>query len=246
MSIRHAALAILTALATTAMAALATTAMAAHGGEKIIAIAGSSAAQAYGNTDGRKIFGWGEVMQDFFMDAKVMNFAQSGWSTKMFIDRGRWDKLLAAKPHYILMNIGANDSKKGEHRYTDPDGQYKRNLRRFAADAEAIGAEIIFVTLNQRLIFDKQGKVRAPDRIPYTKAMKEVAAELKKTCVDLATMHSGLLESLGEERARYLFRINDDGKLDRSHYSRPGAIRMAEMIAASLRHSDSGIKQFLR
>jgi len=237
MSTRHTAAAILLALAA---------AMSACGAEKTIAIAGSSAAQAYGSTDGRKIFGWGEVMQDFFADAKVVNFARSGWSTKMFIDRGRWQELLATKPDYILMNIGANDSKKDEGRYTDPDGQYKRNLRRFAAEADAIGAEIIFVTLNQRLIFDKAGKVRAPDRIPYTKAMKEVAAERKKACVDLAAMHTALLESLGKERATYLFRIKDDGTLDRSHYSRPGAIRLAEMVAAGLRRSNSGIKQHLR
>jgi len=237
MTTKHAAIAILVALATT---------MVIHGQEKTIAIAGSSAAQAYGSTDGRKIFGWGEVMQDFFADAKVVNFARSGWSTKMFIDRGRWQELLAAKPDYILMNIGANDSKKGEARYTDPDGQYKRNLRRFAAEADAIGAEIIFVTLNQRLIFDKAGKVRAPDRIPYTKAMKEVATERKKPCVDLSAMHTALLESLGEERATYLFRIKNDGTLDRSHYSRPGAIRLAEMVAAGLRRSDSAIKQHLR
>jgi lysophospholipase L1-like esterase len=217
-----------------------------HAGETVIAIAGSSAAQSYGNTDGRKIFGWGEGMQDFFVDAKVVNFAQAGWSTKMFIERGRWQKLLDAKPDYILMNIGANDAKAGEGRYTAPDGEYRDNLRRFAADAEKIGAEIIFVTLNQRLIFDKEGKARAPDRIPYTKAMKEVAAELGKDCIDLSAMHSALLESLGEKQATYLFRIKDDGTLDRSHYSRPGAIRLAEMIAAGLRQANSDLKQHLR
>ncbi|MBT3380925.1 MAG: hypothetical protein HN742_16045 [Lentisphaerae bacterium] len=231
------------AMATIAAFAAAVTS---YGEEPVIAIAGSSAAQSYGSTDGRKIFGWGEVMQDFFAGAKVVNFAQSGWSTKMFIDRGRWDELLAAKPAYVLMNIGANDSKEGEWRHTDADGEYMRNLRRFAADAEAIGAEIIFVTLNQRLIYDKEGKVRAKDRIPYTAAMEKVAGELGKTCVDLSGMHSELLESLGEEAATYLFRINDEGKLDRSHYSRPGAIRMAEMVAAGLRNSDSSIKQHLR
>ena len=76
--------------------------------------------------------------------------------------------------------------------------------------------------------------------------MKEVAAEQKKTCVDLSAKHSALLESLGEEGAVYLFRINDDGKLDRSHYSRPGAIRLAEIVATGLRRSNSSIKQYLR
>jgi lysophospholipase L1-like esterase len=221
-------------------------ALSSHGREPVIAIAGSSAAQGYGNTDGRKIFGWGEVMQDFFVGTKVVNFAQGGWSTKMFLARGRWQELLEAKPDYILMNIGANDAKPGEGRYTDPNGEYKANLRRFAADAEKIGAEIIFVTLNQRLVFDKEGKVRAADRIPYTKAMKEVAAELGKDCIDLSGMHSALLESLGERNATYLFRIRDDGTLDRSHYSRPGAIRLAEMIASGLRRGTSDLKRYLR
>ncbi|NLF17242.1 MAG: hypothetical protein GX595_08290 [Lentisphaerae bacterium] len=227
-------------------AALVATTVALAEDPPIIAIAGSSAAQAYGNTDGRKIFGWGEVMQDFFAEARVMNFARSGWSTRWFIDRGAWDELLAAKPRYILMGLGANDSKRDETRYTDPDGDYRRNLRRFAADAEAIGAQIIFITLNQRLVFDADGKVQAKDRAPYSQVMKEVAAEVKAPCIDLATMHAELLESLGEAGATYLFRINDDGTLDRSHYSRPGAIRLAEMIAAGLRRSDSEIRHLLR
>jgi lysophospholipase L1-like esterase len=211
-----------------------------------IAVAGSSAAQSYGNTDGRLIFGWGEVMQDFIKDAKVVNFARSGYSTKMFIDRGNWDKLIASKPDYILMNIGANDSKPGEHRHTEADGEYKQNLRKFAEDAKKINAEIIFITLNQRLYFNKEGKAISADRVAYTKAMKEIAAELNKTCIDLSSKHSELLESLGKEKARYLFRVKKDGTLDKSHYSRPGAIRLAEIIAAGLKDSDSKIKAYLR
>lgn len=76
--------------------------------------------------------------------------------------------------------------------------------------------------------------------------MKQVANELGKTCIDLSAMHSALLESLGEETATYLFRVQDDGALDRSHYSRPGVIRMAEMIAKGLRDSGSSLKKYLR
>jgi lysophospholipase L1-like esterase len=217
-----------------------------HAEEVKIAIAGSSAAESYGNSDGRLIFGWGELMQDFFIDAEIVNFARGGYSTKKFFDRGNWHELIASKPDFILMNLGANDSKPDEERYTDPDGQYKRNLHKFATDADEIGAEIIFITLNERLQFHENGKVFAEDRVPYTQAMKEVAAELNLTCVDLSAKHSELLESLGEEGARYLFRLRTDGTLDISHYSRPGAIRLAEMIAAGLKNSDSKIKQYLR
>jgi hypothetical protein len=89
------------------MATLATAAFS-GAGEVKIAVAGSSAAQGYDNTDGRLIFGRGEMIQDFFTGATVENFALGGYSTKMFIERGNWQKRLGSKPDFTLRKRGSH------------------------------------------------------------------------------------------------------------------------------------------
>lgn len=43
----------------------------------------------------RLIYGWGEVFSEYFNHrVKILNFAISGYSSKSFIDRGKWEKAM--------------------------------------------------------------------------------------------------------------------------------------------------------
>ena len=93
-------------------------------------------------------------MGDYFKsNVKVLNFAVSGYSTVTFRSRGKWDQLLKAKPDYVFMTLGANDTP-GKKHPSKAETTYKDNLRRYAAEAKAIGAKVIFVTINQSLVRD--------------------------------------------------------------------------------------------
>src|SRR4051812_44690800 len=64
--------------------------------------------------------GWGigfaKAMND---QAEVTNFAKGGRSSKSFIDEGHWQKVLDAKPDYVLIQFGHNDQPgKGPERET--------------------------------------------------------------------------------------------------------------------------------
>lgn len=222
-----------------------------------VALVGSSACESYGKKDPKLIFGWGEVIGDFFTpDVKIMNFAKSGRSSKSFQAEGRWDKVIAAKPDYILMTIGANDAKiKDPKRYTNPETEYRANLMKFLSDSQKIGAKMIFVTINQALCYDKKtnravfnsdGKVFRKDREPYNKVIREVAAKTGTPCLELAKAQSKKLEDMGEAEAGKLYRIiPKTGKVDPSHTNLSGAKLIAGIIVEELAKSNSPLKKYI-
>ena len=77
--------------------------------------------------------GWGQMLPDFLTpEATVVNHARGGTSTKSFRALGLWDRVLAEKPDYVLIQFGHNDQPgKGPDRETDPAGSYRENLRQF-------------------------------------------------------------------------------------------------------------------
>lgn len=218
----------------------------------VVALAGSSACQTYNSKDPKLIWGWGEVIGKYFKpNVKVLNFAVSGRSTKSFRAQGHWARLLKSKPDYIFMTLGANDTP-GKPAATDAKTVYRENLRRYAAEAEKAGAKIIFVTLNQSLrrdpktnkaVFFKEGALRK-DRVPYSQAMREVAAELNKPCLELFDSQRKIFEAMGEEEAGKLYRFLPNGKIDASHTNKAGAELLAKIIITELRKSSSPLKEY--
>lgn len=232
-----------------------------------VALAGSSACQSYArglrpkemaklkadkSREHEFIFGWGEFIGQYFTsNVEVLNFAISGRSTKTFITGGNWAKLLKSKPDYILMTLGANDTPPKKQSTDIPT--YKNNLRRFAADAKAIGAKMIFVTINQALarspknvvVFRSHGPW-VKGRVPYSQAMREVAKELNLPCLELAENQRKVYEAMGEKAAGALYCIRATGKMDASHTNKAGAELIAKIIITELRKSNSDLKKYTK
>ena len=212
-----------------------------------VALACSSACEGYrdsynSDSDPRRVWGWGEVLPGYFSsNVKILNFAKSGRSTVTFRSQGYWAKLLESKPDYVIMALGANDSKKGP-KYTDPATTYKDNLRRFYKEAEAIGAKTIFVTMNQSMVRGKddkphfnKGKVMRKDRIPYSQAVIEVAKEFNAPCIDLFTEQAKAMELIGEEECAKFYCIKRESNTwDPSHTNIMGAHLLANIIATEM------------
>ena len=213
-----------------------------------VALACSSACEGYRDSynedsDPRRVWGWGEVLPGYLSsNVKILNFAKSGRSTVSFRAQGYWTKLLESKPDYVIMALGANDSKKGP-KYSEPNTSYKENLRRFYKEAEAIGAKTIFVTVNQSMSrgkddmphFNKDGKVMRKDRAPYAQAMIEVAKEFNAPCIDLFTAQAKAMELIGEaECAKYYCIKRGSNTWDPSHTNIMGAHLLANIIATEM------------
>lgn len=212
-----------------------------------VALACSSACEGYRQNpdedcDPRRVWGWGEVIGGYFTNnVKILNFGKSGRSTVSFRTEGWWDKLLASKPDYVIMALGANDSKEGKH-YSDAGTTFKENLRRFYKEAEAIGAKTIFVTLNQSMFRSKDdkpvfrnGKVMREDRIPYSQSIRDVAKEFNAPCLELFVEQAKAMEQIGEEECAKFYciqRLSD--RYDPSHTNIMGAHFLANIIATEL------------
>ena len=84
--------------------------------------------------------GWGQGLELFVKEGVlIFNHAENGRSTKSFIDEGRFDKILKdlKKGDYVICSFGHNDEKKYDPlRYTDPFGEYQKNLGYFAKEVE--------------------------------------------------------------------------------------------------------------
>lgn len=213
----------------------------AHGGEKVkIALAGDSTVANY--KPGDNIAGWGQVIRLFLNDnCEVENLAVGGRSSKTFIEEGRWGKLLAGKPQFVLIQFGHNDSHgKDKPESTAAGGNYKDFLRKYADDAKAAAITPVFITPMHRRTFDKSGALTVELK-PYADAMKEVAAEKGVFCIDLYESSGNLLNELGESKAGFLYRPSD-----RTHFSPEGAFKMAWLIANKLKKPESPLKDYCR
>ena len=77
--------------------------------------------------------GWGVgFAKQLTGDIECLNFSQGGRSSRSFINEGHWQKVLDAKPDYILIQFGHNDQPgKGPERETDPTSTYPEFMSRY-------------------------------------------------------------------------------------------------------------------
>ena len=175
--------------------------------------------------------GWGQFVQERFQSSvAVTNLACSGRSTKTFRKEGRWRNTLAAKPDFVLIQFGHNDSHgAGRPEATDAAGDFREYLRQYVDEARAAGATPILVTPMCRRNFGADGKLQ-DILAPYAEAMKAVAAEKKAPVIDLYAASVRLTESMGPARAPE-FASTDK---DRTHFNEKGARAMAEIVLKEL------------
>jgi len=183
--------------------------------------------------------GWGHMLPEFLADGVgVMNEARGGLSTKTF-PRDRWQAILSARPDYVLIQFGHNDSHaRGLPESTDAKTDYKDNLRRFLSEARAAGVEPVLVTPPRRRLFLPNGTL-TNELAPYAEAMKDVARETTTRLIDLHELSRRRYAELGEAGSA-AFTVNKvdqadrPGQDDRTHFTVTGAREMAALVAGEL------------
>lgn len=187
--------------------------------------------------------GWGQFVAAHFQPGsiEVINLAKKGRSTKTFITEGLWAKTLAAKPAYVFIQFGHNDSHASEKpEATNAATDYRVNLRRYIDEARAIGAVPILVTPMVRRTFKPDGKL--DDTLaPYAEAMKIVAAERKVSLIDLHAASWALVEPLGPDAAQQLANKLDD----RTHFNEKGARAMCDLVLHALPAAEPRLAELL-
>lgn len=182
--------------------------------------------------------GWGYGFRRFVTeDVVVTNTAQNGRSSKSFRDEGHWDKALAAKGDYYLIQFGHNDQPgKGPARETDPATTYTANLTRYVDEARAQGGQPILVTSLTRRIFSKTEPGRIASALtPYVKAVKQLAAAKGVPVIDLHASSIAYCEQIGPKRTAAFNFPDQSGKNDTTHLQGEGRVVFARLVVEELR-----------
>jgi lysophospholipase L1-like esterase len=214
-----------------------------------IVLVGDSTVSDYPAT--RPDRGWGQFVEERFKAGavKVINLAAPGRSTKTFIEEGRWQRALAEKPHYVIIQFGHNDSHAPQNpESTAPATDYKNYLRRYIDESRAMGATPILVTPVVRRTFDARGRIieaQPPPNRPlviYADAMKEVGRERNVATIDLYAASKALCESLGPAASAGM--ANSHG--DATHFNETGARAIAELVVRELPRAERKLEAYLK
>ena len=154
-------------------------------------IVGDSTASEYGPERAPRQ-GWGMQLQSFLDPAawQVRNHAQSGRSSRSFIDEG-WLKPVEqslSRGDVLLIQFGHNDEKAEDPtRYNEPAHAFPQWLMRYVALARAKGATPILITPLARRKFERGSKL---DQLldthgAYSIAVRELARREQLGLIDL-------------------------------------------------------------
>ncbi len=182
-----------------------------------------------------------------------LNMAKGGASTKTYREQGLWDRALATKPDYMVIQFGHNDMEKVDG-VAEMDRQvsmavYEANLRRFVTEARAAGIKPVLCTPLTRRYFEADGKVHS-DLLGHAATMTRVAKEMKVPLVDLQGESIAYLDKIGEAEGNKLAITKKDeaGKtiFDKTHLNWAGSYAFGRMVAVDLGKAVPTLKQYVQ
>lgn len=193
--------------------------------------------------------GWGAgFAQCLKPAAQCVNCSKSGRSSKSYFKEGWWEKALAEKPDYMLIQFGNNDRLgKGPDRETDPKTTYPEYMGRYIDEAHAAGVQPIIVTSLTRRSFGPDGKIQS-SVTPYVEAAKRVAAEKHAPMIDLHTLSIALHEKQGPDETKKFNRTKPGDKeehLDKTHLSPEGATVIGRIVAEELKKAVPALAPYI-
>ena len=178
--------------------------------------------------------GWGPGFRAAFgSGVEVLNFAQNGRSSKSFRAEGFWEPVLAARPHYVLIQFGHNDNPgKGPDRETDPATTYRANLTQYLGDARAAGAIPILVTSIVRRNLTADARVVADANVPFVEEVRRLGEARHVPVMDMYALTLRQCEQLGRAGCDALGTTTAAGALDTTHLGSLGQREVGGLAAA--------------
>jgi len=196
--------------------------------------------------------GWGDLLDRCFDASRiqVINWGREGRSTRSFIEDGLWGKILAqmVAGDYVMVQFGHNDQSTLDTRGTVPGvGEETQNvvstttllnvevhtygyyLRQYAADANAKGAHLIFVTPVPRNYWTSETLTNNSVMAGYVGWMKEVAAGAQLPLLDLNTAIVDIYTAMGRTAVSAYFTSGDN-----THTNLIGASTSAGAVLAGV------------
>ena len=201
-------------------------------------LAGDSLCCEYAATSSRT--GWGMCLAAALGggDVTVVNRGASGYSTKSFIDSGKWQALIdgVGAGDLVLVMFAHNDSASDEARHTDPGSTYDQNLIKFITETRSKGATPVLLTSVNSRMYNDAHTTLYQTTVSYANAMRSVAKKKEVALVDVNQLTFDLFKSLGYDGTEPYF-VSDN-----THLTKLGAETTASFIAHGLK--DLGLWKF--
>ena len=180
--------------------------------------------------------GWGQGMYGFFKaNARVVNLAQPGMSSTLFLQSDQNSSMLTIKPNYVLVQFGMIEDKTPA---SSPSAvsyqQYADNLKTIVRSVRGFNGTPILVTPPVARVFDTNGNgavILSSTFQQRVATMKDVAAQTQTYLIDLNQKSIGLFNALGQSGCAYL---GSGWPGDVNHYSDKGAQVIAQMVVNAL------------
>lgn len=194
----------------------------------------------------RPMTGWGEPFSSMLCNnARVINRAENGRSTKSFLTDGLWTNLISelSTGDIVMIQFGHNDQKLNNPRvYASAFEDYRENLQRFITDVRSRDATPILLTSIVRRAFDSEGNLQRTLG-DYPAATRNVAFEMQAILIDVNAILYELVQSKGPVASKnwYLHLKPDshhnykEGIKDNTHLSAEGALEVGTLVAAELK-----------
>ena len=219
-------------------------------------IAGDSTAQTYREERDGLIKGWGQMLPDFFNEnVEVGNHAIGGWSTKTFLNEGRWDRLISdvREGDYVFIQFGHNDASKRPERYASL-ADYKSNLTKMIQDVRDKKATPVLLTSVVMRTFVNGNLV--DDRLKgYPAVMRILAKEMNVLLIDINQKTKDFVTVLGDKASIPYYRwvepgvdkAKPEGLKDDTHMMEKGAKQVAYFVAESIKELNlKGLCEYLK
>lgn len=175
----------------------------------------------------------------------VINHGENGRSTKSFLDESRlvpiYDEI--KEGDFLFVQFGHNDEKiEDPDRYTDSQGEFQNNLKKFIHVAKNKKANPVLITPVERRCFQKDGSLRQGTHRIYAEAMINVARSEQVPLIDLNLASHKLIEEKGIEITKNwfmhippnLYPFYPEGLEDDTHLQPEGAYQFGGLIAREL------------
>lgn len=202
--------------------------------------------------------GWGQMLPAFFTkNVAVYNHAKNGRSTRSFLLEGRWDSVRSklCEGDYVFIQFGHNDSKKEDtSRYAAPNTDYRNNLLRFVRETRQKKAIPVLLTPVNRRKFNGAGNF-VDQHGEYPGVVRSVAQNENVPLIDLHQSSMRLLEQLGPEESKKLFLISvapglfralPNGKEDNTHFTKEGALAIAQLVVKGIQETNLPLRNEIK
>ena len=181
---------------------------------------------------------WCEVAQDRYAlpGVTIRNWARCGWSTKKFVDSGRWTNVLASvnRGDFVFFMLGHNDQKRHKPEVYASEADYRAYLLRFIEEVQSRGAFPVLGTPIVRRRFDASGMV-ADGLGAYPDVVRELSRTMSIKMVDMNEATRRAVEGVSRDESLSWYRGGVDGSSDMTHPSVKGADVIARLFVERAR-----------